>query len=77
MKIDPKINFIPQFVLNYMVKTVAPLIFNKMLQKAMTIKGSKHELAMQDPKNEKFYKWLKIILDKQFLKLDTLMDPTP
>ncbi len=41
-----------------------------MLQKALNIKGTKHEIAMNDPKNELFYKWIKIILEEYFAKIE-------
>jgi len=64
--VDPRMTFIPSWLLNWVVRKLAMGLFEKIITVARNLKGSEFEKHVNDPLKADFYKWLQSKLNEYF-----------
>ena len=57
--VDPKVNFLPNWVLNFFVRKIGTYMMEKILKLAKDIRGTEWEKSMNKPENIEFYDWVR------------------
>ena len=58
LNVDPKMKFIPKWVMNFFVRKIGSYMLGKLIKLAKNIKGTEWEKNMAKEENKEFYQWL-------------------
>jgi len=68
VNIDPKIGWIPNSMISWILRQAGAGIYEKMYKTAKNFKGSPWESRMNSEKGKEFYSWLKRRIDEEILQ---------